>query len=265
MPFINDGKVDEGLEDIYENAHKLLKLKNPAADKKADISLPYLDGDCYIQLYARETSAELRLIGTDGAKLKRYPLKEIEETMAAFNTVHRSHTCFRFSDDSDVPDGFMNLIKTELSPQTLSCASYDALCEGAILHKALVLSGGPRDSTSLRQRMNSFSSLFSSGRHPQTCTIKKFGAPRNVQQKDRFNKKSFPFRKPFKAAPAKPAVKVQPAFTPAFVGGQLAPLDYPLEYPDYATEVVEGGKYTYSFVLIPLAILGTAIVSMMPR
>jgi hypothetical protein len=22
MPFINDGKVDEGLEDIYENAHK---------------------------------------------------------------------------------------------------------------------------------------------------------------------------------------------------------------------------------------------------
>jgi hypothetical protein len=42
-------------------------------------------------------------------------------------------------------------------------------------------------------------------------------------------------------------------------------LEYPLEYPDYATEVVEGGKYTYSFVLIPLAILGTAIVSMMPR
>jgi hypothetical protein len=45
-----------------------------------------------------------------------------------------------------------------------------------------------------------------------------------VQQKDRFNKKSFPFKKPFKAAPAKPAVKVQPAFT-AFVGRQLAPLN----------------------------------------
>jgi hypothetical protein len=41
-------------------------------------------------------SAELRLIGTEGVKLKRYSLKEIEETMAAFNTVHRSHTCFKF-------------------------------------------------------------------------------------------------------------------------------------------------------------------------
>jgi hypothetical protein len=39
----------------------------------------------------REASAELRLIGTEGVKLKRYSLKEIEETMAAFNTVHRSH------------------------------------------------------------------------------------------------------------------------------------------------------------------------------
>jgi hypothetical protein len=86
-----------------------------------------------------------------------------------------------------------------------------------------------------------------------------------MQQKDRFNKKSFPFKETFQSCSSKAGCQSTTSVHTCIRGRQLAPLEYPLEYPDYATEVVEGGKYTYSFVLIPLAILGTAIVSMMPR
>jgi hypothetical protein len=121
MPF----GPDEELEALYEGLHKKLKLKNLCLSGVT--AYPYLDGQCYIQLYAREASAELRLIGTEGVKLKRYSLKEIEETMAAFNTVHRSHTCFKFPEGHKVPEGFMELVKNE--PFHTSMLSYDALCE----------------------------------------------------------------------------------------------------------------------------------------
>jgi hypothetical protein len=262
MPF----GPDEELEALYEGLHKKLKLKNPSSIK-GDTAYPYLDGQCYIQLYAREASAELRLIGTEGVKLKRYSLKEIEETMAAFNTVHRSHTCFKFPEGHKVPEGFMELVKNELSPQSMPCLSYDALCEAGILYRAMVLAGGPRDSISLRNKMNVFSSLYSSGRHPQTCSIRKFDGPRkdNFKRKDfgKFGKKTFPSKKPF-AMPA--PMKAQAAFTPAFVGGRRDyELPIALEYPTDVTKVIAGGGYKYSYIIVPLAIVGTVIASMLPR
>ena len=145
-------------------------------------SLPYLDGDCYVQLYARETSAELRLVGTDGVKLKRYALRTIEETMAAFNTVHRAHTCFKPRDTKAVPDEIVRVIADELSPPSIPCVSYDALCEGAIIFESIMIAGGPRDpiqqKRTLQQKMRSFSSLYASGRHPKTCAVKK--SPENL-------------------------------------------------------------------------------------
>jgi hypothetical protein len=48
MPF----GPDEELEALYEGLHKKLKLKNPSSIK-GDTAYPYLDGQCYIQLYAR--------------------------------------------------------------------------------------------------------------------------------------------------------------------------------------------------------------------
>jgi hypothetical protein len=106
------------------------------------------------------------LIGTEGVKLNNYSLKEIEETMAAFNTVHRSHTCFKFPEGHKVPEGFMELVKNELSPQSMPCLSYDALCEAIVFYTEPWFGGRSPDSISLRNKMNVFSSLYSSGRHP---------------------------------------------------------------------------------------------------
>jgi hypothetical protein len=81
-------KVDEGLEDIYENAHKLLKLKILLQTKSWHFfTIP--DGDCYIQLYARETSR----IAFDWNRwrLKIPSERNWGEFMAAFNTVYVLH------------------------------------------------------------------------------------------------------------------------------------------------------------------------------
>jgi hypothetical protein len=129
MPFINDGKVDEGLEDIYENAHKYWNW-NPAADKKLTF-LYHTWTACYISCMLVKPGIAfdwnrwaLSWSDTLWKKSRRSWLLSI------LFIVHTRVS--RFSDDSDVPDGFMNLIKTDFLPQTLSCASYDALCEGAI-------------------------------------------------------------------------------------------------------------------------------------
>jgi hypothetical protein len=115
--------------------------------------------------------------------------------------------------------------------------------------------------------MNVFSGLYSSGRHPQTCSVKKFEGPRkdNHQKKKvfgKFDKKTFPFKKPFQT---KTPVKAT-AFTPAFIGGSRDyELPLSLEYPSYVHKVVDGGGYKYSYIIVPLAIIGTFVASILPR
>jgi hypothetical protein len=175
MPFA----LEPEIEGMYEQLYSKLNITKQSEDRSNAGTLPYLDGECYVQLYARETSAELRLVGTGGVKLKRYSLSAIEETMAAFNVVHRSHTCFKSPSGGDMSDDFMRLIKNELSPKSLPCVSYEAMCEGSIIHAALRVGGGPRDIVTLRQKMRNFASLYSLGRHPQTCAVHNHQNPRN--------------------------------------------------------------------------------------
>jgi hypothetical protein len=75
------------------------------------------------------------------------------------------------------------------------------------------------DSISLRNKMNVFSSLYSSGRHPRHVASESLtGTQRQLQTEDfgKFGKKTFPSKKPF-AMPA--LMKAQAAFTPR-VGGR---------------------------------------------
>jgi hypothetical protein len=60
--------------------------------------LQYLDGGLYIQLYPKQKTAELRLIGyapKNVYKIRNYKIGEIEDALALFNAVYRSHACFK--------------------------------------------------------------------------------------------------------------------------------------------------------------------------
>lgn len=63
-------------------------------------SFTYLAGDLYIQLYPRQRTGELRLIGarnTDGTyDLKQFFTRDIEDKMALFNYIYRSHVHFKY-------------------------------------------------------------------------------------------------------------------------------------------------------------------------
>ena len=61
----------------------------------------YLTGDLYIQLYGRQNTGELRLIGSRGLEeayaYKKFRVKEVEDKLALFNAVYRSHVNFAFA------------------------------------------------------------------------------------------------------------------------------------------------------------------------
>jgi hypothetical protein len=95
-------KWSESIRRAYFDDLHRLQQADPAADKtRFDHTggfIPYLDGDLHIQLYGRQQTAELRMIGArapDGTyRFKKYPTVEIEDKMALFNTVYRNHVQF---------------------------------------------------------------------------------------------------------------------------------------------------------------------------
>jgi hypothetical protein len=96
--------------------------------------------------------------------------------MAAFNTVHRSHTCFKFPG----PQSTRRLHgagQNELSVHAVSELWRSMWSRYSIQSHGF--GGRSPDSISLRNKMNVFSSLYSSGRHPQTCSIRKFDGPQD--------------------------------------------------------------------------------------
>ena len=118
--------------------------------RRRNSRLPYLDGQLYIQLYARKMSAELRLmgcaepllplplVGGDSSRSVRrryrcrvYDTDLIEGRMAVFNVVYRSHACFRFgnSDSCCAPP----VTPVSNSFQSSLSSSYEAVSEYAIV------------------------------------------------------------------------------------------------------------------------------------
>ncbi len=68
----------------------------PAAEASPDC-IPYLDGKLFLQLYPKQASAELRLIGFPRRSkyvVRPYHTKEIEDALALFNAVYRGHATF---------------------------------------------------------------------------------------------------------------------------------------------------------------------------
>jgi len=56
--------------------------------------VPYLDGQCVLQKYARDPSTEMRLTGLSKPTVVMYDVAEVEALLAPFNAVHRSWTSF---------------------------------------------------------------------------------------------------------------------------------------------------------------------------
>lgn len=170
LPFPNaSGKIAKELLDVYKTL-----FDNEGGDVGDGSTVPYLAGDRYIQLYGRPTTTEMRLIGLDGVDVKQYTVSDVERVMAAFNVVHRAHTCFKpsrpISGASERGDGFVGVVKELLTPESMGdCCSYDGLSEACIVHDSLIVSGGAYDMTTLKGAIERFNLLFATGRHPKTC------------------------------------------------------------------------------------------------
>jgi hypothetical protein len=185
--------------------------------------------------------------------------------MAAFNTVHRSHTCFKFP-GATKPEGFMELVKNELSPQSMPCLSYDALCEAIVLYRAMVLWAVPGFHFSEKQDERFLKSVLV-WTSSTTCSIRKFDGPRN-----NFKRKILgsSVRKRFRVRSLSrcPLMKAQPHLRRRSSGGRRI-IDYCFGYPHRRHQSDSQrwrrtGGYTTN-IIVPLAIVGTVIASMLPR
>lgn len=80
-------------------AHAILvRSLLPAGWSLCRDSIPYLDGRAHLQLYGRQRTAELRLVGSVvGGRyaIRSYDMRAIEDAMATFNNVYRTHARFR--------------------------------------------------------------------------------------------------------------------------------------------------------------------------
>lgn len=162
LPFLNAaGALDPAVAAVYA------KLGGTSTAGKAH-EVPYLQGTPYVQLYGRTTTTELRLVGLDGFAMQTYDLRPVEQIMAAFNTVHRSHTRFTSAESVRGP-GFDELVDETLSPEARK-GTYDAVAEASILRDALATRlSAPPSTDALRAVFAEFSALFAQGRHPRTC------------------------------------------------------------------------------------------------
>lgn len=161
LPFLDgDGVLDPKIAAVYA---ELARTMGYVGEEPG--SVPYLDGDAYVQLYGRESTTEMRLVGLKGCQMRMHAIRPVEQIMAAFNVVHRAHT--RFTDDSRMP-GFADVVDELLSPEDRK-GTYDAVVEACILQDAVSVDGPPCDLATLRSCIAEFSRLYAAGRHPRTC------------------------------------------------------------------------------------------------
>jgi hypothetical protein len=212
LPFPKpDGSVPDDLYAIYRTFCEGVDATFSDGSRMAG-RVGYLDGECRLQAYARQTSAEMRLISTNGVRLKAYDLKRVEETMAAFNNVYRSFACFK--PDVAVPAEYAAHMQRQLTADNNRCMSFDAVAEACILyaaHQAAV--DGAADEAPAGGAIrcaDAFASLFAPGRHPRDCRA---GTEAKVARGHKGHAKSKPpMRKKSDGGP-------RSDFTPAFGGG----------------------------------------------
>lgn len=78
--------------------HRRREGDQPQLQEQKTTTVPYLDGQLHVQLYARQRTDELRLVGfrdEDGKfAVRDYSVQSVEDKMATFNTIYRSHARF---------------------------------------------------------------------------------------------------------------------------------------------------------------------------
>jgi hypothetical protein len=95
-------------------------------------TLPYFDGTCYLQKFARTASTELRMIGCRYPRIKHFDVRNVESTLAPFNAIHRSLTVFRPYSEP----WFVAKTPVDLS---LVPSKFDTLSEACIIRDAVII------------------------------------------------------------------------------------------------------------------------------
>lgn len=106
IPYIDEIKKKEEANAILSSYNSFDSKKfnlSKNIDEQSSNNFLYLKGDMYIQLYGPQRSVELRLHGSKNKKtnkyeLMRYNFKEIENKLALFNTIYRSHCAYKYND-----------------------------------------------------------------------------------------------------------------------------------------------------------------------
>lgn len=136
-----------------------------AKEKKTTSSFPYLDGRLFIQLYARQRTAELRLMGfakkTGFYVIRDYGTGEVENKMATFNTVYRGHARFKY-------DGRYTPPRDSYLP-----ASYDVVAEHAIISQCAHSLKGDYTQDDLCRMHDTVQAMLASFSHkdPLVCSL----------------------------------------------------------------------------------------------
>lgn len=127
MPYLDDDQTPRVLRryaDLSDIPAHLYQYKRDIAnsvsgassrvtpiDDNDNIRIPYLDGELHVQLYARQRTEELRLMGLrpgrdDKFLVRDYHVQNIENKMATFNAMYRSHARFCSSSSIGNPPMF---------------------------------------------------------------------------------------------------------------------------------------------------------------
>ena len=138
IPYPESPQEASALTILYDDAYNQLAAqgfvsKLPSDPEPHSSSIPYLDGNLYIQLYGRPRTAELRLIGARRGHtygMRRYSLTEIEDKMAVFNYVYRTHAAYK-RDGAVLPATYESAAEWAI---VTGCAKTSKCCDAADLH-----------------------------------------------------------------------------------------------------------------------------------
>ena len=156
--------------EIMENYRKMAETVGGAGPVDVGPLIPYLKGTLYIQLYSRRRSAEMRLVGTGGTGIAGYDPVQIEETMHAYNAIHRNHTSFTVPGlDQTAGSGTFSKLAALLVPVDAHKAgvfTYEPVAEIAVVQRAVNASDGV---ASVADMVEWFDGLFRRHRMPKFC------------------------------------------------------------------------------------------------
>jgi len=142
----HDDKDDHIYQDLSHLPQGQFRLapSNASNAKKRRFQFPYLDGKLYIELYGRQRTSELRLMGYASSSnsfspynLRMYDHRTIDDAMGTFNILYRSHARYAYVSPHTPPpldeEETMASGNTTVMKVTTMPANYENVGEHAIL------------------------------------------------------------------------------------------------------------------------------------